>query len=450
MLKSAIRSLLPEPVLSAYHFSLGWIAAAIYGFPSESLTVIGVTGTNGKSSTVSFIGQALESAGETVGWTSTASFKIAGREWANAKKMTMLGRFATQKILRDMVKAGCRYAVVETSSQGVLQHRHRFINYDVAVFTNLTPEHIEAHGGFENYKKAKGEFFAHLSCQPKKPFEGALTQKAIVVNVDDEHAPYFLSFKEDRKFGYGVEGKTAPEASRASFVPVIAKAVASDATCSTFRVEDRDFHVKLAGRFNLYNALAAVAACRAAGLDWDRIVAGIAALKPVPGRLETIEEGQPFAVIVDYAYEPAALNAVYETLSALKKNRLIHVLGSAGGGRDVSRRPILGRLAAEHADVVIVTNEDPYDEDPRAIIDQVADGAMAAGKRDAETLFRIDERQDAIGFALELARPGDLVLITGKGSEPVMAVAHGKKIPWDDRIAVRRALAKRGYGKPAV
>ena len=200
------------------------------------------------------------------------------------------------------------------------------------------------------------------------------------------------------------------------------------------------------GRFNVYNCLAAISACRAVGLSWKDIQEAVTHLEPVPGRLETIDERQPFSVVVDYAYEPAALIAAYDAVSLLPHARTIHVLGSAGGGRDVSRRALLGHLAGERDAIVIVTNEDPYDESPQAIIDQVADGAVDAGKRDGTDLFRVFDRQEAIRTAVSLARPGDLVLITGKGCEPVMAVAHGKKIPWDDRVAVRRALHELGYG----
>lgn len=435
MLKSLIRRAVPRPLLRAYHFALARFAARWYGFPSEQLIVIGVTGTNGKSSTCQFIGRMLEQAGCRVGWTTTAGFKVAEREWSNAKKMTMLGRFQTQKLLRDMVKAGCGYAIVETSSQGIDQSRHVGINYDVAVFTNLTPEHIEAHGGFENYKRAKGKLFAHLARGHRKPSGDGLREKAAVINVDDAAAGFFLSFPSDRKYGYGV-GVPHHQA----FVPVIAEQLKLSAEGTEFSVEGFPFRVKPIGLFNAYNILAAIATLRALGLPFETIMDGAAALESVPGRLEVVDEGQPFTVIVDYAYEPAALEAAYAAVRLLKRKRLIHVLGSAGGGRDTARRSVLGAMAAREADIVIVTNEDPYDDNPQTIMDQVADGALREGKKDGETLHRVLDRQDAITLAIELATRGDVVLITGKGSEPVMAVAGGRSVPWDDRVAVRRAL----------
>lgn len=442
MVKSFFRKITPEPLIAVYHYALALFADAWYGHPSEKMIVIGVTGTNGKSTTTQFIGQMLEHLGHRVGWTSTVSFKVADREWVNDQKMTMLGRFQTQKMLRDMLRAGCTYAVIETSSQGIAQFRHIGVNYDVAVFTNLTPEHIEAHGGFENYKHAKGKLFAHMAGSWRKTIDGQHVDKVAVVNTDDPHAPYFLSFRADKHYGYGFSAEKARAASSACpiLVPLIGEGLDVTRACSTFRLHGVEMHVKPLGAFNAMNALAAAATLRALGVEWKAIGEAAAHLHNVPGRLETIEEGQPFTVIVDYAYEPAALDAVYQTLQLLPRKRLIHLLGSAGGGRDVSRRAVLGKMAATRDDIVIVTNEDPYDEDPQTIIDQVADAARDAGKRENVELFRILDRSEAIAKAMRLAEPGDLVLITGKGCEPVMAVADGKKIPWDDRAAAREAL----------
>lgn len=442
MLKSLLRQAIPSPVFHAYHFVLARLSARWYGFPSEQLIVIGVTGTNGKSTTCQFIGRILEQAGCRVGWTTTAGFKVAEHEWTNTQKMTMLGRFQTQKILKDMVKADCGYAIVETSSQGIDQSRHVGINYDVAVFTNLTPEHIEAHGGFENYKRAKGKFFAHVARSHRKPSGDGVREKASVVNLDDAQAEFFLSFQLDRQYGYKIGGTATDIAvsSSHSFVPVIAEKLKLSADGTTFSVEGFPFRLKPIGLFNAYNALASIAAVRALGLPFETIMDGVAALESVPGRLESIVEGQSFSVIVDYAYEPAALEAAYAAVRLFPRKRLIHVLGSAGGGRDAARRPVLGAMAAHEADVVIITNEDPYDDDPQMIVDQVADGSARAGKRDGETLHRVLDRQTAINLAIELAKPGDMVLVTGKGSEPVMAIAGGRSIPWDDRTAVRQAL----------
>ncbi len=432
-MKQFLRRLIPEPVLNHYHRLLAHSAAVWYGYPAKKLTVIGVTGTNGKSSTVEFTGRLLEHAGYRVGWTSTASFKVAEREWVNDKKMTMLGRFQTQRLLRQMVREGCTHAIVETSSQGIVQSRHLHIDYNIAVFTNLTPEHIEAHGGFDRYKQAKGKLFA-------------AARDAIIVNLNDSHCGYFLSFDAHYHGGFAIES-VGKQATMLNLPLVIAKRVRYGSSSTTFMLGDHQVHLKPVGRFNLENALAAASAVRAVGLSLDEVVHGLQELKPVPGRLERIDEGQSFDVIVDYAYEPVALNAVYDAIELFRgTGKLIHIIGSAGGGRDVARREILGAMAAQHDDIVIVTNEDPYDEDPMEIINDVADAAAAGGRVEGSTLLRILDRQEAIDMAISLAGPGDLVLITGKGSEPVMAVAGGVKAPWDDRIAARKALHKR-YGR---
>lgn len=436
MLKERIRALLPESVLNSYHLTLAYLAALCYGFPSNSLIVIGVTGTSGKSSTTQFLGRLLESAGHKVGWATTVDFKVGDREWVNDKKMTMLGRFQTQRLLREMVRAGCAYAIVETSSQGIAQFRHVAINYDVAVFTNLTPEHIESHGGFENYKQAKGKLFAHTKQCAEKSYPHAMRKMAIV-NTDDEHAAYFLSFRLPHQVGFGFRATDASLPLQASYH---AENEQNTPNGTTFSVEGYPFTLHPLGHFQVLNALAAIATAHELGVSWGTLHEGVAKLAPVPGRLESIEEGQPFSVIVDYAFTPAAFTAVYETIALFKPKRLIHVTGSAGGGRDVARRAILGTMAAEHADIVIITNEDPYDDDPWEIINNVADAAKAAGKQDGVNLFRMLDREEAIQKAVDLAGPGDLVLITGKGSEPVMVVANGKKVPCDDRVSAHRAL----------
>lgn len=432
-LLSVIRKHTPAPMLSAYHLALAMLANAKYGHPSDAMMVIGVTGTNGKSSTVNFIAQILSNLGHTVGYTSTAGFNIAGKEVVNAMKMTMPGRFALQRLLRQMVDAGCTYAIVETSSQGLVQYRHIGINYDVAVFTNLTPEHIEAHGGFENYKKAKGILFDRLGRLKRKKIGGKLVPKVNVVNADDEHAPFYAAFAADRhlEFSFGDEKGSADHLIGSVRYPSPSGVI--------FGVNGIDITLPLLAKFEHKNALAAVAAVVAAGIPLKDAVEAASKFRSVPGRFERIDCGQPFMVIVDYGYEPYALLALYDSLPE-HAGRIIGVHGSAGGGRDVARRTEIGRVAARHEDIVVVTNEDPYEEDPRVIIEAVAKGARDSGKVDGTSLFTIDDRQEAIAFALAQAKAGDVVLVTGKGSEPVMAVKGGS-IPWDDRAVVRAALA---------
>lgn len=434
--KELIKKFIPGFLLRWYHKTLALAANIFYGFPSNKLIVIGVTGTNGKSTTVHLISKMFEGAEYKVGATSTVGFKVAGEECLNKKKMTMLGRFALQKLLRQMVDAGCRYAVIETSSQGVEQFRHLGVNYDVAVFTNLTPEHIEAHGGFKNYKKAKGKFFAHLTAKPRKTINGKTVPKVSVVNLNDKYSDYFLNFSADQKYGYGVRLKNKNQKL------IQAENVMSGVDGVNFTVNGVPFHLKLLGEFNVYNSLAAVAVGLSQGLSLEAISGALGKISGVPGRMEFINEGQNFKVLVDYAPEPESMRQLYKTIRSSGFTsagaKIIHVLGSAGGGRDKSRRPILGRIAAENADYVIITNEDPYDENPMEIINQVADGAV--GKQENVNMFKILDRGEAIAKALSLARENDLVIITGKGSEQAICVADNKKIPWDDRSEVGEIL----------
>jgi UDP-N-acetylmuramoyl-L-alanyl-D-glutamate--2,6-diaminopimelate ligase len=438
-----MKRFVPSPLLSAYHLALAYAANVRYGHPSNRMIVIGVTGTNGKSSTVNFIAQILTQLGYKVGFTSTAGFTIAGKEIVNAMKMTMPGRFVLQKLLRDMVDAGCQYAIVETSSQGMVQYRHVGVNYDVAVFTNLTPEHIEAHGGFENYKKAKGILFRHLGRSQRKRIGGASIPKVNVVNADDEHAPFYASFPADKYVTFGFGDGEGVGGGVSGVGKLLAHVRYPSPTGVIFSVNGVDITLPLLASFEHKNALAAIAAVVGAGIPLHVAMTAAAKLKSVPGRFEIIDCGQPFTVIVDYAYEPYALLALYDSLPE-HTGRIIGIHGSAGGGRDVGRRTEIGRVAAEHEDLVIVTNEDPYEEDPQTIIDAVMDGARAHGKVENDSLFGIDDRQAAIDFAIAHAKDGDIVLVTGKGSEPVMAVKGGA-IPWDDRAAVRSALANHGY-----
>ncbi|PLX27628.1 hypothetical protein C0583_00100 [Candidatus Parcubacteria bacterium] len=455
-----IKKFIPRKVFlalqPAYHYLFNLLAAVVYRFPSKELIVIGITGTTGKTTSVYLIARTLEKCGYKVGFTSTAMFNDGKREWMNNKKMTMLGRFFTQKILRRMVKNGCQYAIVETTSEGVKQFRHKFINYDIAIFTGLYEEHIESHGSFENYKQAKGKFFAHLcKCTSKhvdenkriiksdkgmKKIELERVKKTIIANGDDEYAEYFLSFKAEQKLVYS--SKSQDEKIKNTEV-VNYEVIRSDAKGNIFKLKEGEINLQLLGSFNVKNAMNAFLVAKSQGIKFDKIKNGLEVIKGVDGRLERIDEGQDYTVIVDYAFEPGALSNLYETVKMLSIKKVIHVLGSCGGGRDVSRRPKMGQLAGINADIVIVTNEDPYDDDPRVIIEQVAMGAEKAGKKENKDLFKIDDRREAIKKALELANTGDIVLITGKGSEQAMVVANGEKISWDDRAVVRGILNKK-------
>lgn len=439
-MKEFIKKFIPGFVLALYYKSLAIMADVFYGNPSGKLIVIGVTGTNGKSSAVNLIGRILEETGQKVGWTSSINFKVGEKEWLNDTKMTMLGRFKLQKLLKEMVKAGCRYAVIETSSEGIKQFRHLGVNYDIAVFTNLTPEHIESHGGFENYKKAKLKLFKHTANATRKKINDQQIKKVSVVNIDDEHGSDFLQFQTDEAWGYGIEERGTANISRI----VKAQNIEVNQGGVKFGVKGTEFSLKLLGEFNIYNSLSAIAVALSQGIDLNICKNVLEKVEGLPGRMEFIEEGQNFKVLVDYAPEPASLEQLYKTIKLSKiqnpESRVIHILGSCGGGRDIARRPILGSIAAKNADIVIITNEDPYDDIPSMIIDDVAEGAIKAGKMLDKNLFKIEDRGEAIKKAVGLAQENDLIIITGKGCEQVIVIAKGKKIPWDDRKKMREAI----------
>ena len=410
----------------------------MYGNPSNKLIVIGVTGTKGKSSTTQMMAQLLTAMGHKVGYTGTAGFSVAGMVIENKMKMTMPGRFVLQRLLRQMVQAGCEYALIETSSQGLVQYRHLGINYDTAVFTNLSPEHIEAHGGFAAYRAAKKLLFTHLSMRAHKIIDGVKIDKVIVTNGDDEAGEFYADAEADKKCSFAWHGL----ASASKIVPT---KVGRDAHGLRMTIDHVDFAIPLLAEFEQQNALCAVATLAAMGISLSKLAVAAKGLKSIAGRFERIDCGQPFTVIVDYAYEPKAIEMLLRSVEPLKPAHIIGVHGSAGGGRDVARREKIGRLAGEKETLVIVTNEDPYDDSPEEIVRMVADGARAVGKIDGQNLFVVMDRQEAIDEAVRRASTNDVVLITGKGSEPVMAVAGGVKIPWDDRESARMALAKIGY-----
>ena len=412
-----MKRFIPEFIFDVYHYFLALIGAVIYGFPAKKMVVIGATGTNGKSTVVHLITKILEKAENKVASLSSIRFKIGDKEEKNMLKMTMPGRFKLQRFLSEAVKKGCKYAVVEATSEGIKQYRHKFIDFDGVVFTNLTKEHIEAHKGFENYKKAKGKLFEALEKSKKK-------NKFAVINIDDPNFEYFSGIFSGKKYFYGI----SPPAGDAG----------------NFKAETTPQKIglkldNLLGEFNVYNALAVYCAGIALGIEKNKILGVLKQAKGIPGRMELVIE-KPFKVFVDYAHTPDALEKVYKTLG----KGLICVFGSCGGGRDKWKRPEMGKIAAEYCKNIILTNEDPYDENPAAIIADIAAGfsQIQNSKFKIQNLYKILDRREAINKALSLAKNGDTIIITGKGCEPWICVEKGRKIPWDDRMVAREEFKK--------
>jgi len=435
-----IKKIIPQPIFNffqpIYHWVLSFLGAFLYGFPSQKMIVVGVTGTKGKTTTCYLIAQILEACGYKVGMATTVLFKIGEKEWINTTKQTMLGRFQLQKLLSEMVKNGCQYAVIETSSEGILQYRHRFIDYDVAVFTNLSPEHIERHKSFENYRQAKLKLFEKVA--QKKNGIG-------IYNLDDENVGYFLRPKITKQYVYTLKlPADRGQIQNLYYVSDIKSTI--QGTTFLFSTPDgksEKFEMPLIGEFNVYNAAAAICVALSQGLLISEIKKALSKVKAPPGRLELIDKGQNFTVIVDYAHEPASLEAVYKTISsaqiAKRKSQLICLLGSQGGGRDKWKRAEMGKIAAKYCDKIILTNEDPYDENPNQILSDIKSG-ISNFQFPISKVYEIIDRREAIEKALSIAKKDDVVILTGKGGEVWMCIENGKKIPWNEKRIVEELL----------
>ena len=403
------RKIIPRKVFKLaqpiYHWCLSMLGAVIYRFPSRSMRVIAVTGTKGKSTVVFMVSKIFEEQGEPVAAIGSLGFKIKDRTWPNILKMTLPGRLKLQKFLYRAKNAGCKYVVLEATSEGIVQNRLAGINVDCAVFTNLHREHLESHGSFENYMAAKQKLFLK-------------TKNRHVLNMDDPNFEKFANYQARTKITFGAEWGMV--------------------SLKNLRTERADLNLKLLGDFNEYNALAALSVAYAYDLDMDKAVSSLNSIVSIPGRMEVIRSSKGFDVIVDYAHTPDSLEAVYKNLKPHAK-KLVCVLGAAGGGRDKWKRPEFGKIAARYCDEIILTNEDPFDEDPGEILNQIGRGFDLSSSQD-DKLKKIIDRREAIKRALTGAESGDIVVITGKGSETSIAVSGGKKIPWSDRAVVDELL----------
>ena len=385
------------------------MGAFIYRYPSRHLIVLAVTGTKGKSSTTEMLNAILEAAGHKTALLNSIRIKKADASLPNTMRMSMPGRFFIQRFLRQAVDAHCTVVIIEMTSEGARQYRHRAIDLDGLIFTNLAPEHIESHGSLQAYADAKFEIGRQLARSCKRP-------RIIVANVEDAQGARYLALPVDKALPFNLSHTEHT----------------SGAYGGQFQFKGTHIKTHLPGEFSLRNALAATLLADAIGIQTTDIAAGLDHLRSIPGRAERIEEGQDFAVVVDYAHTPDSLTALYD---AYGSDRKICVLGSTGGGRDTWKRPVMGSIADERCKHVIVTNEDPYDEDPRLIIESLARGM----KRTPEIIL---DRREAIARALSLAQTGDAVLITGKGTDPCICGPDGSKTPWSDAGVAREELHK--------
>lgn len=332
-----------------------------------------------------------------------------------------------------MARAGCTHCLVEVTSEGIKQHRHQGIIFDVAVFTNLTPEHLSSHGGsFQKYKETKGRLFSTLG-HKRKIINNIEIPTVIIANADSEHAPFYLSFTADKKITYSINSASDCKAEK----------ISEDARGVKFSRGADDYELSILGSFNIYNALPAIVISELFNLSKDSVKSGLKKLDLIPGRMEKINLGQKFTVLVDYAHEKQSMNYVLRTGRKIvaENGRVIVLLGAEGGGRDKQKRADMGELVGKFADYVFVTNVDPYEDDPKQIIEDIAVVAEKNGKVREKNLFTIEDRRTSIAQALKLAVAGDVVIITGKGAEQSIIIG-GKSSAWDDRQVVREELGK--------
>lgn len=394
-----------------YHYLLATAGSYLYLFPSKKIHVVAITGTKGKSSTVEFVNAILEHAHKKTAILSTIRFKIGDSNQPNKYKMTMPGRFFTQKFLRDAVHHHCDYAIIEMTSEGARFYRHKGVALDTLIFTNLSPEHIESHGSFTNYLNAKLRLAVAVAKSTKET-------RRVIANTGNPYGAHFLIYNTTENIPYNL-----------SQIKIKSKSH----THSVITYKDIEITIPLPGEFNIENALAAITFAETQNIPLTIIKEGIESLQYIRGRVERVSLGQPFDVIVDYAHTDESLRKLYETFAGKKK---VCVLGSTGGGRDSWKRPVMGKIADTYCDEIILTDEDPYDEDPENIIKEVASGITN------HTPHIILDRREAIEKAVSLAKSGDVVLITGKGTDPYIMGRHGTKIPWDDATVARESLAK--------
>lgn len=419
--------------------ALAHLAAAFYGHPARQLGVVGITGTKGKTTTSFLTVEVLGAGPHSTGLVGTVDFKVGPRRWANETRQTTPEAVEIQQLLSKMARERVDYCVLESSSHGLALRKLLDCAYDVAVFTNITHEHLDFHGTFEQYRADKGLLVEALFDEPPKSF--LKFPKTVVLNVDDPNAAYFRARAETaaRSKNYPLRVLTYSIHAPAD---VQAKDIKADATSLEYTVVtpvgEVRLRLNLPGEFNVYNSLAALTVGISQGVPLENARQALEAVQGVSGRMEKIDEGQPFAVIVDYAHNPDSIEQVLKSLRPITPGRLITVFGSAGE-RDVAKRPIQGGIAARLADFAIFTNEDPRLEDENLIIDQIAAGAEAQGWQESRDFLKIADRRAALETVVRLARPGDTVLLLGKGHEGSIIMANGK-LPWDERDEARRAL----------
>jgi UDP-N-acetylmuramoyl-L-alanyl-D-glutamate--2,6-diaminopimelate ligase len=423
-LKNFLRPFIPKKVFlffqPAYHYLLAFFSALFYGFPSRNIHIVAITGTKGKTSTAEMVNAILEEAGWKTALGGSLRFKIGNKSELNTFGMSMPGGGFLQKFIKQAVKEKCDWIVLEMTSEGAKQFRHKFIHLDALIFTNLAPEHIESHGSFEQYIQDKKQIAILLGTSPK-------VRRVAILNGSDKYVHEFNHHSTTETILYSMED---------------AKPYTSNSGGITMQFDGVTIHSPLIGEFNILNMVAAAHFAKSFGIEMPVIARAFSKLNLIRGRMEHItlktnhplKNKQNFDAVIDYAHTIESLEALY---SSFPNQRKICVLGNTGGGRDTWKRPGMAEIADKYCDEIILTTEDPYDEDPLHIIED-----MRASIKNHTPKIIID-RSKAIREAVLLAKENDVVLATGMGSQQYMCVAKGKKIPWDDASVMREAIEKK-------
>lgn len=424
----------PTVTVTDVRAALADLAAEFFDHPTRRLNLVAVTGTDGKTTTVHLVSDVLEAAGERTGYATTVDFKLGESEWANETRQSTQEAVEVQEFFTELLVAGGTWGVLEATSHALALRKLRHCEVDIAVFTNLSPEHLDFHGTLQAYLQAKGILFEMLGTSADKG-----VPKAAVLNADDPRWRYLADRADGaRVITYAID----------ALADVQATIVSSDARGSRLEIaafgERVELTLPLVGRFNVYNALAAAAAGWAAGGTLEHARVALSKARAVKGRMERVDLGQPFSVIVDYAHTAESLDKVLSLLRPLTPGKLIAVFGSAGE-RDRAKRPALAKVAATYADYFFITQEDPRLEDPGQILEEIERGAIEAGKQPSIGYEVIDDRRAAITAAIGRAEKGDTVVLTGKGHEGSIIVGEQKR-PWDEAGVATAALRARGFG----
>jgi len=425
----------PQIIVPSTRFASAIVAAEFHRHPSRSLRMIGVTGTNGKSTTTYLIEYILQQQGHNVGVLGTIGKRLNGQTIESAN--TTPEAVGLQSVLREMVDAGCQYGVMEVSSHALEQCRVAGTHYAIAVFTNLSQDHLDYHGSMESYRAAKGKLFSRLGNDYAST---KADQSFAVLNADDAAFSYMQSQTVVQTVSYGIQQDADVRAHQLEIT----------AEGARFRVEtfagQADITLPLTGRFNVYNALAAIAVGLVEGLSIDAIANALSSAPGVPGRFEKVDEGQPYHVLVDYSHTPDSVQNALDTIAEFATGRILTVVG-CGGDRDKTKRPLMAQIAVSRSDLTLLTSDNPRTENPESILDDMEVGAlqaMACGQR-AGNYIRLVNRKEAISHAISLALPGDVILIAGKGHETYQIVGQ-TKTDFDDRAVARQAIVCFGRG----